>query len=185
MKKIFIVLLLLNFCVLNAIEGHNSCQENTLRIYLCSRLTEVAKLWNNEVSKELDVEFRIFRPQDINLDGIQASDIDWFAYQADLEGMNQSDILLVLPPYGRDCAWEIGWFCGKERPAIAYIENEDEWLRDAMVKGGLKAIITNNATLYELLLKDPATTKKCYFVSSKRDLGKLIKQIWHQQIQEK
>jgi nucleoside 2-deoxyribosyltransferase len=180
MRKFFTVFWLFSFCVLNATEGHNPCQERALCIYLSSRLTEAAKLWNNEVSKELDAEFHIFRPQDVSLEDIPVSDIDWFAYQADLEGMKQSDLLLVLPPYGRDCAWEIGWFCGKGIPAIAYTEEEGDWLHDAMIKGGLKAIITNNIRLYDLLLKDPATTKKSYLICSKRDLGKVIKQIYEE-----
>src|ERR1700722_7594836 len=141
MKKIITILLFLSFSLLHTTEL--LCQER-LRIYLCSRLTEAAMQWNDIISGELDAEFSLFRPQDLVLNGISADDMDCAIYQADFKGMNESDLLLVLPPYGRDCAWEIGWFCGKEKPAIAYAEIEGDWLRDAMVKGGLTAIITNN-----------------------------------------
>lgn len=91
--------------------------------------------------------------------------------------MNQSDILLVLLPYGRDCAWEIGWFCGREKLSIAYVEAEGDWLHDAMVKGGLTAIVTSDPMLYNILMSDPATSAKSYLIPSKQDLGKIIKQI--------
>lgn len=150
---------------------------NAIRVYLCSRLTEAAKQWNLEISKELE-GFEIFFPQKIDLRNATADNLDKAIFQADFEGMQNSDILLVLPPYGRDCAWEMGWFCGQKKPAIAYVETEGDWLRDAMVKGGLAAIITNNAILYQTLLKDAATVRKTHFVSSKRDLGNAIKEIF-------
>lgn len=172
MKKILASLLL--FCLsIHTVEL--SCQEERLHIYLCSRLTEAAKQWNDIISEELDPEFTLFRPQDIDLNGVSVGEMDDAIYRADFEGMNQSDVLLVLPPYGRDCAWEIGWFCGKEKPSIAYVETEGDWLRDAMVKGGLTAIITNDSTLHNVLLNDRATAVKSYLITSKQDLGKIIK----------
>jgi nucleoside 2-deoxyribosyltransferase len=154
-----------------------SCQEETLHIYLCSRLTEAAKQWNDIISEELDAEFTLFRPQDVNLDAVSANEMDYAIYQADFNGMNQSDILLVLPPYGRNCAWEIGWFCGRQKPSIAYVEAEGDWLHDAMVKGGLTAIITSDPILYNILVNDPATSAKSYLIPSKQDLGRIIKRI--------
>lgn len=173
MKKILIFLCLFNVYFYSVCDA----SENALQIYLCARLSESAKEWNNKVTNALNSEFTFFRPQDVDLTKTPSNEIDWKAYEADIEGMKQSDILLVLPPYGRDCAWEIGWFCGKERPALAYVENHHEWLRDAMVKGGLTAIITNDIEVYNALLKDPATSSKSYFISSKDDLAKKIKQI--------
>lgn len=160
-----------------------SCQEETLHIYLCSRLNESAKQWNDIISEELDEGFTLFRPQDVDLDGVSASEMDHAIYRADFKGMNQSDILLVLPPYGRNCAWEIGWFCGREKPSIAYVEAEGDWLHDAMVKGGLTAIITKDPILYNILLSDPATTAKSYLIPSKQHLGRIIKQICNQKNQ--
>lgn len=60
---------------------------------------------------------------------------------------------------------------------IAYVEAEGEWLHDAMVKGGLTAVITNDPILYNVLLNDPATAVKSYLIPSKQDLGRIIKQI--------
>lgn len=174
MKRILTILIGLSFSIY-AVKP--SCQEEKLRIYLCSRLTEEAKQWNDKISAELNEEFSLFRPQDIDLDNVFANDKDSIAYQEDFKGMSQSDVLLVLPQYGRDCAWEIGWFCGREKPTIAYAEAEGDWLRDAMVKGGLTAIVTNDPKLYNHLLKDPSTAAKSHLITSKQDLGRVVKQI--------
>lgn len=153
-------------------------EQKTLRIYICSRLTPSQKKWNNEICKELDQAFILFRPQDVNLEHLNPIEVDSSAYREDFEGMQKSDLLLVFPPYGRDCAWEIGWFCGHEKPAIAYAESSGDWMRDAMVKGGLKGIITNNTALYKLLLEDPSTKDKCHLISSRENLPQAIEKIF-------
>lgn len=146
-------------------------------IYLCSRLNKEAQEWNNVVTKELD-GFDIFRPQDLVVPYPPRQSDDHMIFLYDLEGMKKSDILLVLPPYGRDCSWEIGWFCGQNRLTIAYAEKEGDWIRDAMVKGGLSAVITNNASFYEALQQDEATHNKCHLIHSKEALGEAIRKIW-------
>ena len=186
MKKILIVLWLLNSFFLVA-ENQTVCainKVNSIHIYLCSRLTEAAKKWNNEICQELNSEFCIFRPQDVDVSDFTPIELDWAAYSLDLEGMKDADLLLVLPPYGRDCAWEIGWFCGKQKPAIAYAEIEGDWLLDAMVKGGLTAIITDNALLYKTLLENPSTREKSHLIVSRKNLAEMIKKIYYQKIQE-
>lgn len=176
MKYIVIVSIFFSSFFLGAEENESKLSE-IIHIYLCSRLTETAKEWNNEITQEFDEEFDIFRPQDIDLSHYSLKEQDLFAYTEDLIGMKKSDLLLVLPPYGRDCAWEIGWFSGKEKPAIAYAESEGDWLCDAMIKGGLTAIITDNKALYQLLLEDPATKNKCHLISTRKLLPQAIKEI--------
>lgn len=184
MRKVLIVLWWLNSCFLLAEKqpDYSENQTHCIRIYLCSRLTEEAKKWNNEVCQELKNEFCIFKPQDVDLSCLPAVAKDQAAYQADFEGMQAADLLLVLPPYGRDCAWEIGWFCGQQKIALAYAEAKGDWMADAMVKGGLTAIITNNSLLYEALLEDPSTREKCYLITSKACLAETIKGIYQQKI---
>ena len=176
MKYIVIVSIFFSSFFLGAEENKPKVSE-TIHIYLCSRLTEAAKQWNDEITQEFDEEFDIFRPQDIDLSHYSLKEQDLFAYTEDLKGMKKSDLLLVLPPYGRDCGWEIGWFSGKGKPAIAYAESQGDWQRDAMVKGGLIAIITNNEALYQSLLEDSSTKDKCHLISTRKLLPKAIKEI--------
>ncbi len=67
---------------------------------------------------------------------------------------------------------------------MAYAEAQGDWIRDAMVKGGLTAIITNNPYLYEALLNDPSVLEKSYFIDSREALGKTIKIIYDQNCSE-
>lgn len=68
------------------------------------------------------------------------------------------------------------------KPTIAYVEVSGDWLRDAMIKGGLTAIVTNNPDLYKILLEDPATSKKCSLVPERQDLGKALLQLYQNPI---
>ncbi len=186
MIRLVTTLLLFNCFHVASEASHpiNKTGTDCTQIYLCSRLTEPAKKWNDVISQGLANEFYIFRPQDIDLEGLSGGNLDVAIYNGDFEGMTNSDALLVLPPYGRDCAWEIGWFCGKERPAIAYVENEGDWLGDPMVKGGLTAIITNNSTVYEILSRDSSTKDKSYLIPSRKDLAQAIRGIVNERKQE-
>lgn len=163
---------------LTLISFSTAAAEEPIKVYLCARLSKAAKEWNNEVSKELP-SFELFRPQDFDVDLLPEIEKDWAAYQFDIQGMQNADMLLALTPYGRDCAWEIGWFEGKNKPSIIYSEVDGDWIRDAMVKGGASAIITNNQSVFEKLTLDPATSSKCYFITSKSELGEAIKKIYH------
>lgn len=179
MKKL---ILFLFFCSLFIVEGYanpHSAISKKPRIYLCARLSEEARQWNNEVTNVLTSDFTLFRPQDLDLRGCPESHIDWVAYLADFRGMFDCDLLLVLPPYGRDCAWEIGWFCAQGRPTIAYTEGKDEWLRDAMVKGGLTGVITNDKELHQRLLADPSTCSKSRLISAREELAAALKNYLH------
>lgn len=185
MKQAVIALSLLSSLFLFSHEHQE--QKKALRIYLCSRLTQNARAWNDLICEELyfDDEIDLFRPQDVDLSHLTAFEKDYAAYYADLEGIQHSDLLLVLPPYGRDCAWEIGWFCGAKKVTLAYIESVEEWLRDAMVMGGISAIITNNENSYQLLLENPLTSYKSYLIDSRQSLAQKIKELYHNHGQTK
>ncbi len=178
MKQLLMLLLLL--C--SPVYSHET--KESLHIYLCSRLTQQALEWNNIITKELnnDQTLQLFRPQDIDLSNFPKSTRDLAIYEADFAGIDQADLLLVLPPYGRDCAWEIGWFCGAGKVTIAYVETASEWFNDAMVKGGLTAIITNNPTIYQTLLEDEAAADKVHLIASREFLAEAIKKIYYTKI---
>ncbi len=176
MQHILTTLLLVSGILVSNLEA---AENKPIKIYLCSRLTEESKAWNDEICTEFNQNFVLFRPQDIDLSHLLPLELDLAAYQADMEGIVSSHLLLVLPPYGRDCAWEIGWFCGHNKPTIAYVETPGDWTRDAMVKGGLNAIITNNGELYKQLLDDPSLQNKCHLISSRNNLTAAITAIYN------
>lgn len=181
-SKVYLVLFFIFVLKSHGFSQSIESPSGSIRIYLCSRLTQEARDWNDVVTQELTNGFALFRPQDqtpnIMLGLPQERDL--LAYNADMEGMIGADMLLVLPPYGRDCAWEIGWFGGKGKPAVAYAEAPGDWTRDAMVKGGLTALITDNSDFYNQLLSDPSVSNKSYLIDSRDQLGEAIKNIYYQ-----
>ena len=81
-------------------------------------------------------------------------------------------------PYGRDCAWEAGWFAGqKNKRQIIFVHRETEWLRDWMLKAGIDAVITDNKKLFAKLKKDPVLgSKKVFLIDKLEELrGVLVK----------
>ena len=154
--------------------------QSKIRIYLSACISNAP---NNVFicSKFPSNKFIFDLPQEITPKELNHENFPLEVFQQCITMMEASDIgLLLLDSYGRDCAWEIGWFCGQARPTFAYVETESQWLGDSMVKGGVTAIITNNPAIYDLLLKDPATKTKSYLIPSKKDLGALIKKIYYE-----
>ena len=169
--------------VLFLLITHLSFAQDRIPLYISSRLTPEAQAWNDLICPELNKEFSLFRPQDIDLRQISKADIDVDAYKKDFEGMKQAKFLLVLPSpsYGRDCAWEIGWFCGQGKATIAYVEVPGDWTKDAMVKGGLTAIITNSQELYETLQTDSSLKNKLWLIPDRSCLARQIQTILQQE----
>ena len=93
MKCIVIVSLFFSSFFLGAEENESKLPQS-IHIYLCSRLTEAAKQWNNEITQEFDEEFDIFRPQDIDISYYPLKEQDFVAYVEDIKGMKKSDLLL-------------------------------------------------------------------------------------------
>ena len=69
-----------------------------------------------------------------------------------------------MPEFGRDCAWETGYYSNSEKPLVFFVDTQTEWLRDWMIKGGLDYVITNNEKTYQILLKDPILKHKGLFL---------------------
>ncbi len=148
--------------------------ENTIRVYLSARISKDAHEWNNTVASALDDRFLVFKPQEVDISNVNKNELDKYIYLADLQAMIDSDIGILLPPYGRDCSWETGWYKGAAKPIFVYIENETNWLNDWMVKGGISAVITSNINTYEILMNDPIVKDKSVYIPSINDLSSAI-----------
>ncbi len=97
-------------------------------------------------------------------------------YTKCIEMMEQSDgCFVILDTYGRDSSWEMGWFKGRNKPIIGFVEKNTMFLQDWMVKGGLDAIITSSEMIYKVILKDPILKrKKLYKLSTLKELNDKI-----------
>lgn len=151
-----------------------------IKVYLIARISADSHRWNNAVCGSLDDRIEIFKPQEHNPYNLDHREFRNEVYETDLKAMQNSDIGLLLPPYGRDCAWEIGWYSNSDKPVVAYTENNTEWLRDWMIKGGIGKVITCQNWLFEILKKDPIVAEKSQLIDSRDKLSDALVDIYKQ-----
>lgn len=131
-------------------------REKPIKIYLISRISPDAHKWNEKVCKNLiNDKIDVFVPHLHNEWNIAHEKISYAVVRTDIDQMRDADSGLLLAPYGRDCAWEAGWFSNSNKILIAFIHKELDWLRDWMLKSGLDFIITDNKNTYRKLQEDP------------------------------
>lgn len=128
-----------------------------INIYIVARISKDAHEWTDRVCAPLEESgFEVFKPKDHNpWNRIQHEKFSRKVFMTDLLAMRRSHIGLMLPEYGRDCAWEAGWYGGIGKPLVAFVSSQTQWLRDWMVKGGIGYVFTDNRLTYRRLKADP------------------------------
>ena len=150
-----------------------------IKVYLCARISKDAHAWNEKVSNSLSTPTSVFMPHKHNPWNLKHEDFPKEVYEMDLGAMKESHICLVLPPYGRDCAWEIGWYSNSDKPIIVFTEKETEWLRDWMIKGGITYIVASSPKTFAKLKNDPLLGfKEIFFINNLGQLNDLIIKIY-------
>lgn len=149
-----------------------------IKVYIIARISKDFHSWTEKVCTPLKKEFKIFIPKDNNPFNKNHKSFSKRVFDLDLKFMKSSDIGLILPEYGRDSAWEVGWYSCSKKPTIIFVDKQTKWLRDWMVKGGSKYIATINPKTYNLLKRDPILKhKKIILLNKINDLNGLIKKI--------
>jgi len=107
-------------------------------------------------------EFHFHLPQLIVPDQLNHTEFPLHVYQQCLDMMEDSQIgLVLLDAFGRDCAWETGWYSARaDKCLIGFVQSSSIFLRDWMVKGGLDALVTTNPRLYEAAQENPILATK-------------------------
>lgn len=134
------------------------------KLYVSARISPDAHIRNEEIANELSTYFEVFLPHQHQACAGDHSYIGPEVYFLDITAMQRSELAVLLPPYGRDCSFEIGWYVGKGKPVFAIVDSQTDWLRDCMVKGGLTAVYTKNRETFNRLLEDPILKFKSRFV---------------------
>lgn len=151
-----------------------------IKIYVIARISEDAHLWTDKICDQLDHRFAIFKPKDHNPWNKRHETFAKNVYDIDVKAIRNSHIGLLLPEYGKDCAWECGWYAHASKPVVAFVDTQMEWLRDWMVKGGIDYVVTNNASTFRILKKDPILRhKEVIFIKTLRSLNKALIDIYH------
>jgi len=147
---------------------------NKIKMYLSARISKDAHKWNNHVCDLLSEHFEVFKPQEHNPYQLDHRQFEMQVYQTDLDEMIKSEIGILLTPYGRDCAWEVGWYSCSQKPIVLYVEDDLSWTRDWMIKGGVDMVITSDQNTYEQLKNDKIIHNKLYKIESESDLSNFI-----------
>lgn len=126
-----------------------------IKIYLIARISKDAHLWNNKVTSVFDkTKFEIFKPQEHNPWNKKHESFSQKVVDIDIKAIKDSHLGLILPEFGKDCAWECGYYANSSKPTVIFVDDQLIWLRDWMIKGGINFMITNNQKTYKVLKQD-------------------------------
>lgn len=141
------------------------------KLYVSAKVRSPNHQRNNTTASYLRGLFDIFLPHEHQVCDAPHEDLPLSVYMMDLTAMEHSDLAVLVPPYGKDCAWEIGWFKAKDVPVFVFVQEDLSFLSDAMVIGGVTALFTSNQEVYQRLMLQPVTRHKTYFLSEPQKLG--------------
>lgn len=136
-----------------------------LDVYISSPVSFYQREWNNKITKLLrSNNFKILLPQEITSPYTNHNKFEIYVYNKCVDWIMQSDLGLLLLPYGRDCAWEVGYYKGIGKPLFVLVDKitkeNKERLRDWMVKGSVDELIFLNKQSYIEFKKDPIISLK-------------------------
>lgn len=151
---------------------------SSIKVYLISRISKDAHDWNELVCSHLKSPFEVFIPHQHNPWNIQHTKIQHHVYNTDLQAMKESHIGLALPEFGSDCSYEVGWYSNSHRPVVVFVDDQTDWLRNWMVKGGVDYVVTTNLATYDLLNADPILQwKEVILIETMHELGGVLREI--------
>lgn len=149
-----------------------------IRVYIIARISEEAHLWNKKIASALDSRFEIFLPQDHNPFNRKHESFPKSVFDIDMAAIKRSNVGLMLPEYGADCAFEAGWYSNSGKPLVVFVDTQLEWLRDWMVKGGIDCVVTTSKFAFESLKADPILRhKQILLIESLERLGDALAKI--------
>lgn len=132
-----------------------------LKIYLSASISNAE---NNSYLVEAFPQdrFEVYLPQLITPDELSHVQFPLHVYQQCVDMMERSDVgLVILDAFGRDCAWECGWYAARsDKRLVGFVESSSLFMRDWMVKGGLDALITTNPRMFEAFQHNPLLSQK-------------------------
>jgi nucleoside 2-deoxyribosyltransferase len=154
-----------------------------MKVYISSPVSYYQKDWNQNVTNILrNSGITVHLPQEITVVGQKHKNFEKHVYDKCIEWMDDSDLGILLLPYGRDCAYEIGYYRGLNKPTVMFVEKLNkvnlERLRDWMIKGSIDYIICISHKQKSILQNDPIiSSKPIYQIDSFDEFPETIKSI--------
>jgi nucleoside 2-deoxyribosyltransferase len=140
-------------------------------IYLISKISKEAHKHNEHIASIAGSYFdsKVFIPHMHNPYDTAHNELEFKVFNEDLNIMKRADIAVISMPIGRDCAAEIGWFCGANKYVCVflvyseYVSLNDQVAllkSDWMIKGFISEVFVDNVELYKELIEDPIIGSK-------------------------
>jgi len=147
-----------------------------VNIYLSSPVSYYQRSVNKRIATSLaNVGIEVFLPQDISPQKTSHKNFEVYVYEKCLDMIRQSDAVLLVYPYGRDCAWEVGYYEALGLPQFAYIPNYSKGslsrLRDWMIKGSLDVVFVTDHITHNFISRDPILSQCNIQLLSENDMG--------------
>ncbi|MEM8727580.1 MAG: nucleoside 2-deoxyribosyltransferase [Chlamydiota bacterium] len=179
--KSFIFFLFLTSVVLNIGFSREERIERKTRVYFSARVSKPQyQQFNLDIrDKIFNENYQVFMPQSLFIPELDFETIERCAYEADKAAIDWSDIVFLLSPYGKDCAWEIGYAKGKNKFIIGFLSDRES-INDSMVIGSLHLAVTDDPEIMSVLATDGRTKDKCLFLKE-GSFDRLIKPFYHRE----
>ncbi|OGD63938.1 hypothetical protein A3A71_01885 [Candidatus Berkelbacteria bacterium RIFCSPLOWO2_01_FULL_50_28] len=153
----------------------------TAKLYLIARISKDAHDWNEEVCSHFKAPIEIFIPHHHNPYNLEHPKIPQPVVNTDINAMQEAHIGFALPEFGNDCSFETGWFAGKNKPLVYFVNDQLHWLRDWMIKSNLTRIVTNNSQSYKTLKSDEILRdKKVVFINNLDEINQQIHEVYRE-----
>ena len=154
------------------------------RVYISSPVSEYQRQWNVVVSTILRRErFIVYLPQEITDIRDDHAVLELLVYEQCIEMMAARDFGLLLLPYGRDCAWEAGYYKGLNKPLFVFATDltakQKKLLRDWMVKGSIEDLFTTSLNTHAIFAADTILQhKRIHLLQNLEQLPEALEQAY-------
>ena len=129
-------------------------------VYLIARIAEEYHRKNEELCTRLDSRFNVFLPHQHNPFNLLHTKLEGSVAQTDYDAINRSDLGLISEPFGNDCSCEIGYYFGRGKPTVLFVENVGDWQRTWMAKYAITAVAAGNREIEKIVRTDPILKNK-------------------------
>lgn len=139
-----------------------------IRVYFSAKVSKPHyQEFNLEIRKKIfNKAYQVFMPQSLFIPELEFATIEKCAYEADKSAIDWSHIVFLLSPYGKDCAWEIGYAKGKNKFIVGFLSDKES-INDTMVMGSLDLVLTDDPEIMSILAKDYRTKEKSLYLGDK------------------
>lgn len=124
------------------------------KVYLSARVSPEYRKANKLIADALSPYFEVFLPHEHNIEAIDPSSVPVKVFESNIGAMERADLCVIIPPFGRDCSWECGWFSGQRKPVYIITKGDLSWLRDLMFKSTIDGVFTFSSFTEALLKRD-------------------------------